>query len=69
MTPHPFVTIYRGDDGWRACWSRVGTPCVIVDSVRFRDLGILTAVGRLAWAVRKSDALRDERLALVAPRS
>ena len=51
--PHPWVTIYRSEDGYRAVWVPSLHP-LRLRFVIFRKLGILTAAGRRAWAMKKN---------------
>ena len=55
--PHPFVTIYKqeGTSFWWATWMEPGTKKLATK--RFRDIGIITAEARKAWAIQKSGEL------------
>ena len=60
MTAHPWVTIFRSEDGsWKATWSNPATKNLEV--FVFRKNGILTAEARKDWATKKSAALWIER--------
>lgn len=65
MNSHPFVTVYRSEDGtWKATWTEPATKRLL--RMTFRKAGILTAEARRAWAIEKSAALLAERLARAA---
>lgn len=58
MTRHPFVTVYKADDGrWKATWGKPGDPGRSVVFV-FKKHGILTSAGRESWAMKKDAELR-----------